>query len=88
MKFRFVLLLSALMILGVSANGQNDLTIKRKTSMKIPGMPAMPMGMANPFPERRSIEYVKGGNKRSDMESEERTKMGKKQRVTYTTITQ
>lgn len=67
---------------------QNELTIKRKMSMKVPGMPAMPMGMANPFPDRRSVEYIKGGNKRSDMESDERTKMGKKQRVTYTNITQ
>ena len=82
--FAFILIA----VFSFSAFAQSELTIKRKMSMKIPGMPAMPMGMANPFPDRKSTEYIKGGNKRSDMESEERTKMGKKQRVTYTTITQ
>lgn len=88
MKLKLIFACIALLMVTSAAAAQNELTIKKKTSMRIPGMPAMPMGMANPFPERRSTEYIKGGNKRSDMESEERTKMGKKQRVTYTTITQ
>lgn len=86
MKYAALVLL--LTIFPLIGNAQTELTIKRKMSMKMPGMPAMPMGMANPFPERKSTEYIKAGNKRTDMESEERTKMGKKQRVTYTSITQ
>lgn len=88
MKLKLISACIAVFMVTAAAAAQTELTIKKKTSMKIPGMPTMPMGMANPFPDRRSTEYIKGGNKRSDMESEERTKMGKKQRVTYTTITQ
>ncbi len=88
MKLKFISACIAVLFVATSASAQNELTIKKKTSMKIPGMPAMPAGMANPFPDRRSVEYIKSGNKRTDMEFEERTKMGKKRRVTYTTITQ
>ena len=88
MRLNFILVALLIVLFSSAAFAQTDLTIKRKTSMKIPGMPAMPMGMANPFPDRRSVEYIKAGNKRSDMESEERTMTGKKRRVTYTNITQ
>jgi hypothetical protein len=88
MKLKLAFGLSATILFSFTCFGQSDLTIKKKTSMKIPGMPAMPMGMGNPFPDRKSTDYIKGANRRTDSENEERTKMGKKQRVTYTSITQ
>jgi len=88
MKIRFVLLISALMILTISVVGQDDLQIKKRTSMKIPGMPAMPAGMANPLADRTSMEYIKGGRHRTDMQVKQQSRTGRLQNVTYSTIIQ
>src|SRR5688500_5551612 len=88
MKSKLVFGSIIILIVTASAFAQNELTIKKKMSMNNPCMPAMPMGMANPLPDRRSVDYVQECNKRTEMESDECTKMSKKQRVTYTTITQ
>ena len=88
MKIKFVLMISALMILAISVVGQNDLQIKKKTSMKIPGMPAMPAGMPSPLRDRFSMEYIKGGRQRTDMPVEQQSMTGRMQKVTYTTIVQ
>ncbi len=73
MKFK-----SALSILFltfcVSINfAQTNLTIKKKSSMKMPGMPempAMPPGMKNPMDSmenRKSTVFIKGSRMRTDM---------------------
>jgi len=88
MKIKFVLLISVLMILTISVVGQDDLQIKKKTSMKIPGMPAMPAGMPNPLRDRFSTEFIKGARQRTDMPVEQQSMTGRMQKVTYTTIVQ
>lgn len=62
------------LVLCVSANfAQTEITIKKKSSMKIPGlpeMPKMPAGMKNPLDDmnnRTSTVYIKGARMRSDM---------------------
>ncbi|NJM53469.1 MAG: DUF4412 domain-containing protein [Blastocatellia bacterium] len=73
MKFKLVISLIFL-VLFVSANlAQTELTIKKKSSMKIPGMeslPPMPAGMSNPMDamnNRKSTVYIKGARMRTDM---------------------
>jgi hypothetical protein len=73
MKFKLFLCLMVL-IFGFSANfAQTELTIRKKSSMKIPGMPAMPQmpaGMPNPMDSlenRKSTVYIKGPRMRTDM---------------------
>ena len=57
--------------------------------MKIPGMPALPPGMANPLANRSSIEYIKGARMRTDSKHEEAKRFGTgKRMVTDTTIIQ
>lgn len=69
MKFKIGLSLVVLMLF-VSANfAQTELTIKKKTSMKIPGMeemPKMPAGAKNPLEPRTSTVYIKGARMRTD----------------------
>lgn len=71
---------------------QTEITIKKKTSFKIPGMPAMPAGMPagteNPFEPRTSTVYIKGGNMRTDMPYKLPKKTGGKETVTQTMIMQ
>ncbi len=88
MKIRFVLVFAVLLFATTTVFGQNDLQIKKKMSMKIPGMPALPPGMGNPIADRKSTEYIKGGRMRTDMEYDQRKMTGGKQKVTQTTIVQ
>ena len=73
MKFKLVLGLMFL-VFCMSANfAQTQLTIKKKSSMKIAGlpeMPKMPAGTANPMDSmnnRKSTVYIKGSRMRSDL---------------------
>jgi len=88
MKSKIAFACIGLLILSAFASAQNDLQIRKKTSMKIPGMPALPPGMSNPLADRKSTEYIKGGRMRTDMEYEQRGMTGSKKKVTETTITQ
>lgn len=55
----------------------------------MPGMPALPPGMANPMGgDRKSVEYIKGARMRTDMDYDTRKMTGAKKRITTTTITQ
>ena len=90
MKFKLVLSLIFL-VLSVTANfAQTELTIKKKSSMKIPGMPAMPAmppGMPNPMDSmnnRKSTVYIKGSRMRTDT----KVKAGDKAPMILTTIIQ
>lgn len=56
--------------------------------MKIPGMPAMPEGMANPMAPRPSTQYIKGTRMRTDMSYDQQKRFGGKQKITQTTIQQ
>lgn len=60
MKLKLSFGLSATILFSLTCFGQSDLTIKKKTFMKVPGMPAMPMGMGNLFPDRKSLDYMLG----------------------------
>ncbi len=79
------------LVFCVSANfAQTELTIKKKSSMKIPGMemPAMPPGMKNPMESmenRKSTVYIKGARMRTDMDAKSPDGRG---RMNYTTIVQ
>lgn len=91
MKFNLVLSLMVL-TLFVSANfAQTEITIKKKSSMKIPGMPAMPTlppGMSNPMESmenRKSTVYIKGARMRTDMNLKSPDGKGP---MTFTTIVQ
>lgn len=72
---------------GLSIAAQTEIQIKKTMSMKIPGMPAMPAGMANPLQNRISKEYIKGSRIRTDSTFDMQTKTGLK-KVTHTTIQQ
>jgi hypothetical protein len=94
MKFKLVLGLMFL-VLCVSANSaQTELTIKKKTSIKIPGMPAMPQlpeGMKSPLAgldNRKSVVYIKGSRMRDETKFQGQKKSGGKETVTQTTIVQ
>ena len=93
MKYKLGLSLMVLMMF-VSANfAQTELTIKKKTSMKIPGMESiqMPAGTKNPLEPRTSTVYIKGARMRSDMQMQV-PKMsgfgGGMKNVTFTNILQ
>lgn len=69
MKFKVVLSLLILLICTAAIIAQTELTIKKKTSIKIPGMedmPKLPNGMANPLKDRTSTVYIKGMRMRTD----------------------
>ena len=72
----------------VSSVAQTEIQIKKTTSMKIPGMPALPAGMANPFAAQKSTEYIKGSRMRTDSTHDEQKPIGGKRKVTATTIQQ
>ena len=89
LKITIGLLLSFALIPAVFA--QTEVTIRKKTSMKIPGMPDMsnmPGGMANPLKDRTSVVYIKGGRMRTDSKFEQPKRMGGKETVTQTSIVQ
>ncbi|MEQ1606870.1 MAG: hypothetical protein ABL999_18560 [Pyrinomonadaceae bacterium] len=91
MKLQFGLIVLALCIFVMPGFGQTELTIKKKTSMKFPGMPdmsGMPGGMADPTKGRTSTVYIKGGRMRTDSRYEQPKKMGGKESVTQTLIVQ
>ncbi len=73
MKYKLVLSLMFIVFCVSASFAQTQLTIKKKSSMKIPGMPAMPempAGMKNPLDDmnnRTSTVYIKGSRMRSDM---------------------
>ncbi|NJM53361.1 MAG: hypothetical protein HC846_08180 [Blastocatellia bacterium] len=70
MKYKLALSLLVLMLFGSANFAQTELTIKKKTSMKIPGMESMqmPAGTKSPFEPRTSTVYIKGARMRSDMQ--------------------
>lgn len=73
MKSRSLFLVIIAVFTASAALGQTQLTIKKKMTMKIPGMPSManlPNGMANPLKDRTSTVYVKGGRMRTDLNAE------------------
>lgn len=74
------------LIFGAICFGQNDIQIKKKTSFKIPGMPAMP-GMAD-LENRPSTVSLKGSRMRTDSQMKTRNKFGKKENLTSTMILQ
>ncbi len=91
MKFNLVLALTALIICVSAGYSQTELTIKKKTSMKVPGMPdlsAMPGGMSDPMKARTSTTYIKGARMRTDLRYEQMKRLGGKETVTQTTIVQ
>ena len=72
MKLRIPLFLLALFVCVSAASAQTQLTIRKKSSMKIPGMemPEMPAGVPNPMESmenRKSTVYIKGPRMRTDM---------------------
>ena len=92
MKFKLVLSLMVLVFCVSADFAQTSLTIKKKSSMKLPGMPEMPKlppGMKN-LPDsamnnRKSTVYVKGSRMRTDQFVNDYT--GKKDLI-LTTIVQ
>ncbi len=90
MKFKLFLLLSLLLLVVSAGHGQTQLTIKKKSSMKILGMPEMPKipGMKNPMDDmsRPSTVYIKGSRMRTDVLY--KTKAYGAKDVTETTIVQ
>ncbi len=91
MKFNIALAIIALLLCISNGYGQTELTIKKKTSMKIPGMPdmpAMPGGMSDPMKARTSTTYIKGSRMRTDMRFEQMKMLGGRETVTQTTIIQ
>jgi hypothetical protein len=73
MKKTLFIICTILLTLNFTASAQTNLTIKKKSSMKFPGMPEMPKlppGMKNPMDEmqnRKSTVYIKGARMRTDM---------------------
>lgn len=73
MKFKLAFSLIVLIFCGSANFAQTELTIKKKSSMKIPGMPAMPQmpaGMPNPMESmenRKSTVYIKGPRMRTEI---------------------
>ncbi len=73
MKHKLVLTLTFILLSVSTGLGQTQLTIKKTSSMTIPGMPMMPKmppGMANPMDSmnnRKSTVYIKGSRMRIDM---------------------
>lgn len=94
MKFKLVLSLIITIFCVSTGFAQTELTIKKKSSIKIPGMesmPQMPAGMANPMDSlnnRKSTVYIKGARMRNDMKYDQQKKFGGKESVTQTIITQ
>lgn len=91
MNFKIPLAIIALLVCIATGYGQTELTIKKKTSMKIPGMPdmsAMPGGMSDPMKARTSTTYIKGARMRTDMRYEQMKRLGGRESVTQTTIIQ
>jgi hypothetical protein len=72
MKKTLFIICTILLTLSFTASAQTNLTIKKKSSMKFPGMPEMPKipGMKNPMDameNRKSTVYIKGSRMRNDM---------------------
>jgi Domain of unknown function (DUF4412) len=73
MKKTLFIICTILLMLSFTALAQTNLTIKKKSSMSFPGMPAMPKlpaGMKNPMDaleNRKSTVYIKGSRMRTDM---------------------
>jgi hypothetical protein len=73
MKKTLFIVCTFLLALNFTALAQTNLTIKKKSSMKIPGMPEMPKlppGMKNPLDSmnnRKSTVYIKGSRMRTDI---------------------
>lgn len=73
MKKTLFIVCTILLTLNLTALAQTNLTIKKKSSMKFPGMPEMPKmpaGMKNPMDaleNRKSTVYIKGSRMRTDM---------------------
>ena len=73
MKKTLFIICTILLALSFTASAQTNLTIKKKSSMKFPGMPEMPKlppGMKNPLDamnNRKSTVYIKGSRMRTDM---------------------
>jgi hypothetical protein len=73
MKKTLFILCAVLLMLNLTASAQTNLTIKKKSSMKFPGMPEMPKmppEMKNPMDameNRKSTVYIKGSRMRTDM---------------------
>ncbi len=73
MKKTLLIICTILLTLNFTASAQTGLTIKKKSSMKFPGMPEMPKmppGMKNPMDamnNRKSTVYIKGSRMRTDM---------------------
>jgi hypothetical protein len=94
MKKTLVFICTILLALNFTDLAQTSLTIKKKSSMKIPGMesmPQMPAGMSNPLDNlnnRKSTVYIKGSRMRTDMKYEQPKKSGGKESVTQTIITE
>ncbi len=91
MRSRITLAVVALLVCISTGYGQTELTIKKKTSMKIPGMPDMsliPGGMSDPTKARTSTMYIKGARMRTDMRYEQMKRLGGRETVTQTTIIQ
>lgn len=89
MKFNLIILSLIVLVLCASADfAQTEITIKKKSSMKIPGMPQMPAGMPNPMDSmnnRTSIIYIKGSRMRNDAVYKQ---PGSKESITQTMIVQ
>ena len=67
---------------------ESDIQIKKKTSFKIPGMPALPMGGGNNLENRPSTVSIKGSRMRTDMQYKKQKMTGGKETVAQTFITQ
>ncbi len=90
MKYKLIIGL-LFIVLCVSANfAQTEITIKKKSSMKMEGLPEMPKmpGMKNPLDEmnnRTSTVYIKGSRMRNDAVYKQ---PGMKESITQTIIFQ
>lgn len=69
MKIRLVTSLLVLFCGAAAAYAQTELTIKKRSTIKIPGMetmPKVPSGASNPLEDRTSTVYIKGARMRTD----------------------
>lgn len=91
MKFKLALSFAFLMFCVSAISAQTELTIRKKMSIKVAGMPemaALPDGFADPFKGRSTVTYIKGSRMRTDTRRESRKMFGGKELITDSTIVQ